>query len=382
MRGAVVAVLAVVVLSAAACDRDETGARSNGVLQLTPVADVAAPSALAVRAGDSTLYVAEQDGQVLAVRDGVTDPKPVLDIIGRVTVDRREQGLLGLAFSPDGSKLYVHYTDRTNDGAVQIDEYGMDGNIADRSSRRSVLSVEKPQPNHNGGQLAFGPDGLLYIGLGDGGGQADRSRGHPPGGNGQSLDTLLGKVLRIDPTASGDDAYAVPSDNPFAAGGGRPEIWAYGLRNPWRFSFDRETGDLWIGDVGQSAWEEIDYMPAGSGAGANYGWARLEGSRPFDGEAPPDAVPPIFEYPNPDDGCAVIGGFVYRGTRIPSLVGAYLFSDFCEGQLRVLRRESGDVAVERLFELSAANVAAFGQDNDGEIFVLSQGDGLLRLDPA
>jgi glucose/arabinose dehydrogenase len=379
MRGTVVAVLAAVALSAAACDRDRTGARSNGVLQLTPVADIEAPTAMAARAGDSTLYVAEQNGRVVAVRDGVIDSKPVLDIEKRVETARREEGLLGLAFSPDGSKLYVHYTFRNND--VQIDEYEMDGSIADPSSRRPILTVDKPQPNHNGGQLAFGPDGLLYIGLGDGGGQADRSRGHAPGGNGQSLDTLLGKLVRIDPTASGDGPYTIPPDNPFAGGGGRPEIWAYGLRNPWRFSFDRETGDLWIGDVGQSAWEEIDFMSAGEGAGANYGWARLEGSRPFDGEAPPEAVPPIFEYPNPGDGCAVIGGFVYRGHRIPDLVGAYLFSDFCEGQLRVLRRENGEVAVEWLFDLSAASVAAFGQDNDGEIFVLSQGDGLLRLDP-
>jgi glucose/arabinose dehydrogenase len=348
---------------------------------LTPVAEVSAPTAAAVRAGDSSLYVAEQAGVVRAVRDGALDPQPALDI-GNRTLNGGEQGLLGLAFSPDGSKLYVHYSDRTNNGDNQVDEFTMSGNAADPSSRRPLLTVETLQANHNGGQLAFGPDGFLYIGLGDGGGAGDRGEGHAPGGNGQSLDTLLGKILRIDPRPSGDAPYTIPPDNPFARDGGRPEIWAYGLRNPWRFSFDGETGDLWIGDVGQNAWEEIDFVPAGEGAGANYGWARLEGNHPFDGEAPPDAVPAIFEYPNPDEGCSVTGGFVYRGERIANLRGAYVFADYCTAELRALVQTDGTVVAERSLNVSSENVQAFGQDGDGELYVLSAGQGLLRIDPA
>jgi len=346
---------------------------------LTPVAQVESPTAMAVRDRDPALYVAEQVGRVVAVRDGALDSTPVLDLTDRVG-SGGERGLLGIAFSPDATKLYAHYTDTNGD--TRLDEYAMTDGTADPGSRRELLALEQPQANHNGGQLAFGPDDLLYLGLGDGGAAADEGSGHAAGGNGQSLDTLLGKILRIDPNPSGDRPYSIPSDNPFADGGGRPEIWAYGLRNPWRFSFDRETGDLWIGDVGQNAWEEVDYMPAGEGAGANYGWARYEGNHPFSGEEIPDTVPALFEYPNPDQGCAVTGGFVYRGTRIPDLVGAYVFADYCEGQLRALRQENGQVAVERFLDVSATNVAAFGEDEEGELYVLSQGDGLLRIDPA
>ena len=346
---------------------------------LTPVADVEDPTAMAVREGDTALYVAEQAGRIVAVRDGVLDATPVLDLSGQVRAGG-ERGLLGIAFSPDGASLYAHYTNL--DGDTRVDEYTMTAGVADPASRRELLALEQPQANHNGGQLAFGPDDLLYIGLGDGGGGGDTGDGHAPGGNGQSLDTLLGKILRIDPRPSGSDPYTIPADNPFAGGGGRPEIWAYGLRNPWRFSFDRETDDLWIGDVGQNAREEIDYSPVGAATGANYGWARLEGTQPFNGEAPPDAVAPIFEYANPDQGCSVTGGFVYRGARIPDLQGAYVFADYCQGDLRALRQENGQVVVERALDVNAANVAAFGQDQDGELYVLSQGDGVLRIDPA
>ncbi len=348
---------------------------------LTPVAQVEAPTAMAVRDDHPPLYVAEQVGRVRVIIDGVLREEPTLDISDR-TQSGGEEGLLGIAFSPDGTKLYVHYSDATNNGDNQVDEYTMQGDTADPGSRRPIITVETLQANHNGGQLAFGPDDLLYIALGDGGGAADNGEGHAPGGNGQSLDTLLGKILRIDPNPSGDMPYTIPADNPFASGGGRPEIWAYGLRNPWRFSFDRETGDLWIGDVGQNAYEEVDFVPAGQGAGANYGWARYEGNHPFSGDEISGTVPAIFEYPNPDQGCSVTGGFVYRGTRIPNLVGAYVFADYCQGDVRALTQENGEVAVERFLDVNAANIAAFGQDNDGELYVLSQGDGLLRIDPA
>ena len=360
---------------------DTTGDLAAAAVTLTPIAELDDPTAMAVRDGDATLYVTEQTGRVRAVRGGALDPEPVLDLSERVQAGG-ELGLLGLAFSPNGSKLYVHYSDRTQAGDNQLDEYEMGDRVADPSSRRPLLSVETLQPNHNGGQLAFGPDDLLYIGLGDGGGAADRGEGHAEGGNGQSLDTWLGKILRIDPEPSADLPYTIPPDNPFAGGGARPEIWAYGLRNPWRFSFDRATGDLWIGDVGQNAWEEIDYAPAGEGAGANYGWARLEGTHPFDGSPPPDAVAPIFEYPNPDQGCSVTGGFVYRGARIADLQGAYVFAVYCEGTVRALTQAGGSVTVERELGVEAPSIAAFGEDGDGELYVLSQGDGLLRLDPA
>jgi len=349
---------------------------------LTPVADVDAPTAMAVREGDDALYVTEQVGMVRAVRNGTLDEAPVLDITDTVLFES-EQGLLGMTFSPDGTKLYVHYSDNSQGGDNQIDEYTMDGDVADPSSRRPILTVETLQANHNGGQLAFGPDGYLYIGLGDGGGAGDQGDGHAPEGNGQSLDTLLGKILRIDPTpAPTGEPYTIPPDNPFVETGGRPEIWAYGLRNPWRFSFDRETGDLWIGDVGQNSREEIDFMPAGQGAGANYGWNRLEGTQVFAGDPPPDAVPPIFEYPNPDEGCSVTGGYVYRGSALPNLVGAYVFADYCTAEVRAFTQSGGQVAVERSLGLSSENIQSFGEDGAGELYVLSAGQGLLRIEHA
>ncbi len=379
-RAGIGVIVVAAVLGLAAIARGVAGGDQADV-RLMPVADTDALTAMAVRAGDDTVYVAEQAGRVRAVRNGVVDSEPVLDIRDHIPLERREQGLLGLAFSPDGSRLYVHYTDRTNRDANQLDEYRMRGTIADPVSRRPVLTVETLQPNHNGGQIAFGPDRFLYVALGDGGAGGDEGPGHARGGNGQSLDTLLGKILRIDPTPAGNRPYTIPPNNPFASGGGRPEIWAYGLRNPWRFSFDRDTGDLWIGDVGQGAWEEVDYMPAGAGAGANYGWARLEGTHSFNGAPPPGAVPPIFEYPNPDEGCAVTGGFVYRGTRIPNLVGSYVFADYCTGELRALHQRHGRVVADRLLGAGIPWLASFGEGNDGELYVLTQHDGLFRVDP-
>jgi len=340
---------------------------------LTPVADVQTPTALAVRADDPALYVAEQGGRIVAVTDGQV--APVLDISDAVSAGG-ERGLLGITFSPDGSRLYVHYSDV--DGNTQLDEYAMGGEGI--GSRRPILSVDQPQANHNGGELVFGPDGMLWLGLGDGGGAGDEGPGHAAGGNGQSLDTLLGKILRIDPSRG--DAYAIPPDNPFADGGGLPEIWSYGLRNPWRFSFDRETGDLWVADVGQNAWEEVNVVAAPRrGAGVNFGWNHLEGTNEFRGGAPSDAVPPIVEHSHDDGSCSVTGGYVYRGDRIPQLRGAYLYSDYCAGTVRAVRLLDAEVADRADLPISAAQIAAFGQDLDGELYVLSQSDGLLRIDP-
>ncbi len=388
---ALVAFLAVIALVAVAC-KDDSGSSSgrsstNGgsaqsasaKVKLTPIARVEDPTAFATRQGDRALYVTEQVGRVQAVRDGSLDAQPVLDLTADVG-SGGERGLLGLVFSPDGSKIYVDYTNKNGD--TRVVEYSMRGNTVDVASRRELLAVPQPQPNHNGGQLGFGPDGMLYVGLGDGGGAGDQGNGHAEGGNGQSLDTVLGKILRIDPMPSGSREYTIPSDNPFADGGGQPEIWAYGLRNPWRFTWDRKTGDLWIADVGQNEWEEVDFVADGRGARLNFGWNRLEGTHQFSGAAPARAVAPIYEYSHAGGGCSVSGGYVYRGTKIPALDGAYVFSDYCDSTLRALTQQGGKLTGHRDLGVKASQVTAFGQDQDGELYVLSQGNGLERVDPA
>jgi glucose/arabinose dehydrogenase len=341
---------------------------------LTPVASLEQPVAMAVRSGDAALYVAEKTGRVRAIRDGQVDPTPVLSLAGQVA-GGFEQGLLGLAFSPDGSRLYVDLTDPAGD--THVVEYQMSGGRADPATARQLLFVEQPFSNHNGGQLVVTADGRLWIALGDGGSGGD------PQDNAQSLNRLLGKILRIDPLPSGGQPYTVPPDNPFVGRpASRPEVWAYGLRNPWRFSFDRATGDLWIADVGQSAREEINFVAAGSGGGQNFGWARMEGTLPYAGTPPPDAVAPIFDYARSGGNCSVTGGYVYRGSRIPGLVGAYLFADFCLGRVRALRQSGGQVTAQRTFAAAAPNVTSFGQDQAGELYVLSLEGGVYRIDPA
>lgn len=333
------------------------------------------PVALAVRTGDEALYVAEKTGRVVALRGGRVEPDVVLDLTGGVSLGR-EQGLLGLAFSPDGGFLYVNYTDPQGD--THVTEFGFDDDGADQGSRRDVLVVDQPFSNHNGGNLAFGPDGYLYIGLGDGGSAVD------PAGNAQSLSTLLGKMLRISPRPSGGDPYGIPPDNPFGGrAGARPEIWAYGLRNPWRFSFDRTTGDLWIGDVGQNAWEEIDVEGARSPGGLNFGWDLFEGSHPFEGGSRgSETVTPVFEYPNGDGTCAVTGGYVYRGQELPDLVGAYVFADFCRGRLEAFVLHDGRARNHRELGPVVGNLASFGEDAAGELYALSLSGPVYRLVPA
>jgi glucose/arabinose dehydrogenase len=344
---------------------------AGAAVALTPVATVDSPTALAPRAGDPALYVTERGGRVRVLRGGEVDPDPLLDISAETRTDG-EFGLLGLAFSPDGTRLYLHFNDRAGDTLVH--EWTMDGDAVRADSRRAVLVVDQPRfGNHKGGQLSFGPDGLLYLGLGDGGSQGDPDR------NGQDLGTLLGKVLRIDPAPRDGAAYGVPADNPFAGqAGARGEIWVYGLRNPWRFSFDRLTGDLWIGDVGQDEIEEIDFLPAGQAAGADLGWSSAQGSRPYHG--PVTGVPPITEYTH-DEGCSVTGGYVYRGRALPALHGAYLFGDFCSGRIWAVAQEGGQVA-ERAELAVVDQVVSFGEDADGELYALSLNGAVLRIDPA
>jgi glucose/arabinose dehydrogenase len=324
---------------------------------------------MAVRAADDSLYFAQKTGRVVALRGG--DVRVVLDITTEVS-QGGEQGLLGLAFSPDGSRLYTNHTDPN--GHTRITEWAIRDGRADPDARREILFVEQPFSNHNGGNLAVGPDGYLYIGLGDGGSGGD------PLGNAQSGTSLLGKMLRIDPRIEGDRAYRIPDDNPFVDQDGfRPEIWAVGLRNPWRYSFDRSTGDLWIADVGQSAREEINRQPAGAG-GQNYGWDRLEGTEPFEGSPPAGAVSPVYEYGR-DQGSTVIGGYVYRGSAIPGLAGWYVFGDFFNSELRALRVAGGTVR-ERELGATVENLSAFGEDAAGELYALSLSGPVFKIVPA
>ncbi len=322
---------------------------------------------MAVRADDRALYFAQKTGLVVALLDGEVAPRPVVDLTGEVS-QGGEQGLLGIAFSPDGDYLYTNHTDL--EGDTRVTEWAMDGGVA--GSRRHVLLVEQPFGNHNGGHLAFGPDGFLYVGLGDGGSAGD------PFGNAQSLGSLLGKMLRIDPRPSGGRGYGVPSDNPFAGRpGARAEIWSLGLRNPWRYSFDRATGDLWLGDVGQDTREEVNRQPADSPGGENYGWDRVEGTAPFDGTDLPALTAPVFEYSS-DPVASVVGGYVYRGSAIPSLRGAYVFGDFFDPELRILRMVGGEARVSPL-GASVENLASFGEDANGELYALSLSGPVFRL---
>jgi glucose/arabinose dehydrogenase len=356
-------------------------------IRLVPVAEMAEPVAMTARPGSDDLYVAQQDGLVRRVAvehdDDTTtyrlDRRAVLDLRD-VTQARGEQGLLGLAFSPEGDRLYVDYTDRA--GATQVVEYTMDGPRADTNSARSLLEIAQPYTNHNGGQLATGPDGFLYVGMGDGGSSGDPER------RAQDREELLGKILRIDPSRpDGERPYSVPDDNPFVDGGGAPEIWLLGVRNPWRFSFDPDTGDLWVSDVGQRTVEEVNWLPAatGAGRGANLGWDLREGSRPYrDGPTPDDLVYPIHEYTHDGEVCAITGGYVYRGRAIPELWGAYLFGDYCAAELRALLAVDGEVIDERPLDVSVAagSLSSFGVDREGEVFVLSTEGTVFKIEPA
>jgi glucose/arabinose dehydrogenase len=341
-------------------------------VRLQRVAGLGQPLALATRPGDETLYVAEKTGQVMAVAEGGGEAELVLDLSDEVSLGA-EQGLLGLAFSPDGAFLYVNYTDRA--GGTRIHEFAVGDGAVDPASRREVLAVQQPYSNHNGGNLVFGPDGYLYVGLGDGGSAGD------PEDRAQDLGTLLGKMLRIDPRPTGGRPYGIPSDNPFVdRDGARPEIWAFGLRNPWRYSFDRETGDLWIGDVGQSSREEIDLQPASSRGGENYGWNGFEGSLPYQQPLPKDTVGPVYDYGR-GLGATVVGGYVYRGSAIPALRGAYLFADFYNPAIRMLvRRGEGYRHVQ--LEVDVDDLSSFGQDASGELYALSLSGAVFRLVPA
>lgn len=338
-------------------------------ITLEEIAVLEQPLDLASRPGDARLYIAEKTGRVRVVEpDGAVAADPFLDLSDRVSTDS-ERGLLGIVFAPDGSRFYAHYSDV--DGAGRLASWALAGGSLDPASEIEHLVVAQPFSNHNGGQIAFGPDGLLYWGLGDGGSGGD------PEGNGQDPSTLLGSILRIEPLADPAEPYRIPPDNPFVGDpDARAEIWIWGLRNPWRFSFDADGG-VWIGDVGQNALEEVDFLPAGSAAGANLGWNALEGTVPFAGDAPPDAIPPVFEYGH-DVGISITGGFVYRGSAIPALAGRYVFGDFGSGFVAALAREEGAWRALRL-PVEVPQLASFGQDAEGELYALSLAGPVYRL---
>ena len=331
--------------------------------------------------GSGRMFVAAKDGRVWALHDGDVQSEPVLDLRSLVS-GGSEQGLLGIAVAPtfpDDPRLFVDYTDVGGDTVVA--SYVLvagEANRFDPGSAVQILTVNQPYPNHNGGALAFGPDGMLYVSLGDGGSGGD------PLGNGQRTDVLLGKILRLDvgKAPGGTERYTIPPDNPFiAVANARPEIWLYGLRNPWRLSFDRMTGNLWIGDVGQDAWEEVDVAPAGAG-GLNFGWNTMEGNHcfsPKDGCSSAGITPPVTEYGHDGGACTVIGGDVYRGTAQPLLRGGYVFADFCSGQMWAIAADAEGPRDPVAVGSAGSGVAAFGEDAAGEIYIANLDGTISRL---
>ena len=330
--------------------------------------------------GSGRLFVNERGGRIRIIGPGgKLQAEPFVDLSSRL-VEGGERGLLGVAFHPDfasNRRLFVHYS-RAGDGATVVSEVHASADLetADPDSEKVLLTVTQPFVNHNGGQLAFGPDGYLYLGLGDGGSGGD------PFGNGQNPNVLLGKILRLDVDGQpqGRRAYALPPDNPYGVdgrdpGAGLPEIWAIGLRNPWRFSFDAQTGDLYIGDVGQNSYEEIDWQPADSRGGENYGWNVMEGRHCYGGDCDPSGfVEPIAEYGHGSGSCSVTGGYVYRGAAQPALQGTYVFSDYCSGIVWAIRAAERTDEPKQVLE-SGLSVSSFGTDEDGELYLADLNDG-------
>jgi glucose/arabinose dehydrogenase len=366
-------------------DLGATGARSaggaagagNGV-HLVRVGSFDEPVYVTGAPGDaSRLFVVQRGGQVMLVRNGRVQARPFLDIGGKVNAGGEEQGLLGLAFAPDyarSGRFYVDYTLPSND--IRVAQYrrsASDPDSAEPGSARTVLTIAHSRnTNHNGGQLAFGPEGELYIGVGDGGAE------HDPEGNGQKTSTLLGKLLRISPSSGG--GYTIPAGNPFVGQRGRRgEIWAYGLRNPWRFSFDRATGDLIIGDVGQDLQEEGDFAPAHTGAGANYGWSVWEGDRREKPGTAPNAVFPVLVARHSEGYCAIIGGVVVRDHSLPGLYGRYLFGDNCRSPIESVTLARGRATGLRATGLSVSGTSSFGQDARGRVYICSLRGAVYRL---
>lgn len=359
---------------------DDAPPLSEQPLRLVPVAQGLERPVLAVAPeADPRLFVVEQAGRIRVIDDGNLEAEPFLDITDRVGCCG-ERGLLGLAFDPDyrsNERFFVSYTDRDGNSVVEAFRSIDRSNRADPTSGTVFLRVDQPFGNHNGGHLAFGPDRMLYVGLGDGGSAAD------PMGNGQDPRTLLGSILRVDVSQAFGPPYRIPPDNPFADGvDGRPEIWHFGLRNPWRFSFDRNTGWLFIGDVGQTQWEEIDAVRTEE-AGHNFGWSTMEGHECFQGACEADGLTlPVAVYGH-EDGCSVTGGYVYRGQELPALRGRYLYADYCAGWIRSFRLSDNGTATdpEQLQLQNPGRITSFGQDAGGEIYVVVESGTVFLIAP-
>jgi glucose/arabinose dehydrogenase len=330
---------------------------------------------------DPRLFIVDKGGTIRIVKDGTLLPDPFLDLSAKVST-RAEQGLLGLAFPPDyasSGRFVVHYTNVDGDTRIAFYQVSSDPDRADPSSEAVILGLDQPGPAHNGGQITFGPDGYLWIGLGDGG-----SREGEDDGRAQSLADWFGSILRID--VSGGPAYTVPADNPFVGTpGARPEIWSYGLRNPWRFSFDRSTGDLYIGDVGEHHWEEVNLGRASEdlGRGANYGWSRMEGHDCLQAGCDQSGIAfPYLEYGHEAAACAITGAYVYRGAAIPRLQGQLVFADFCAGWVHSVH-STGDPGTPVDWPTLAPddNITSLAQDNDGELYVTTMGGKVFKIVP-
>jgi glucose/arabinose dehydrogenase len=350
----------------------------RGGVRLEKVGDFDQPLYVTQPPGSQDLYVVEKPGRIRLVRDGEVVSEPVLDVSDKVS-DEGEQGFLSIAFPPDFARsrlLYAYYTDAQQDQRVVEFRMNEEGTRIDPGSEREVLLMDDFASNHNGGLLVFGPDEKLYIGTGDGGIGDDVER------TAQDLGSPLGKLLRIDPARSGGEPYSIPADNPFTkTQGARPEVYSYGLRNPWRYSFDRDTGALSIGDVGQNSLEEIDYVGPGAGRGANFGWSAFEGDERFNSDQQADGhVPPVLTYGR-DEGCSVTGGYVVRDPELPSLAGRYLYGDFCAGELRSFVPGKGKASGDTALGLQVANLSSFGEDQQGRIYATSLDGPVFRLVP-
>lgn len=339
--------------------------------RLVPIAKATSPVGVVWNPVTKEPFVIEQRGTFRGISAGKIDKTPALDVTKEIS-DGGEQGLLGATFSNDATSLFVNLTNK--DGDTEIRKYSWKDGKADQTSMRLILRIDQPYSNHNGGNIVVDENGWLWIGTGDGGSAGD------PEARAQNLDSLLGKMLRIDPTPDGSGKqYSIPPTNPFVQGGGRPEIWASGLRNPWRYDLDRANKRLWIGDVGQGDYEEVNVIGSEKG-GANFGWDLREGTHPFEGgKLPPGATDPVYEYSHSKDGCSITGGVVYRGTQLRGLAGSFLFGDYCQGWIGLLTERKGKWSTRRL-GLKVTNVSSFNRAPNGEVWVTSTQGSISQID--
>lgn len=347
-------------------------------VQLVPVTGNFDEPTYLGHAFDRRLFVVEKAGRIQIVDEEGRRAEPFLDIMDRVGSGGSEQGLLSVAFHPEygnNGLFYVNYTNRNGDTVVSRFQVGEAPDRADPAGEQILLTIGQPYQNHNGGQLQFGPDGYLYVGMGDGGSGGD------PQNHGQNPATLLGALLRLDVDAGGEAGYAIPPDNPYVGSDtGRNEVWAIGLRNPWRFSFDRETGDLYIADVGQNQYEEVNVAPAGHPAPINYGWNIMEGLHCYGSDScdQEGLYLPAVEYSHPEGGCSITGGYVYRGEQFPALSGNYFYGDFCTGRVWSFLPPDGE---PRQVASVQGNITSFGQDAMGELYLLTQQGQVYQIQP-